>query len=217
MPGPADISPRKKSNKKDTTICFTDGHYGSQTFNLARDWGDIIIRRSDGVFAYQLAVTADDALMGVTQVVRGCDLLSSSVPQIFLFRTFGYEPPCYLHLPLLITGEGARLAKRDKAADLGFLRQQCPDPEPLIGYIAWLLGQLPKPEPVTADDLLSFFDAKKFPDMTSSFRETIGKNYNRFPFARKKQGVITERQAAQHGHSAHSVPQPPPSPSGEPG
>ena len=156
-------SPATRLILPDTTICFTDGHYGSQTFNLARDWGDIIIRRSDGVFAYQLAVTADDALMGVTQVVRGCDLLSSSAPQIFLFRTFGYEPPCYLHLPLLITGEGARLAKRDKAADLGFLRQQCPDPEPLIGYIAWLLGQLPKPEPVTADDLLSFFDAKKIP------------------------------------------------------
>ena len=147
----------------DSKVQFTDGHYGPQTFNLARDWGDIIIRRSDGVFAYQLAVTIDDGLMGVTQVVRGCDLLSSSAPQLYLFRTLGFTAPQFLHLPLLITQDGARLAKREKAVDVGFLRQQFASPEPLIGYLAWLLGQLPKPEPVKAADLLPLFDAKKIP------------------------------------------------------
>lgn len=129
-------------------------------FNLSHDWGDIIIRRSDGVFAYQLAVTADDGLMEVTQVVRGSDLLSSSAPQIYLFRILGFQVPEYLHLPMLITEDGVRLAKRDKAADMGFLRQQLTSPEPLVGYIAWLLGQIRKPEPLKATDLLPLFDHK---------------------------------------------------------
>ena len=93
--------------------------------------------------------------MGVTQVVRGSDLLSSSAPQIYLFRILGFQVPKYLHLPMLITEDGVRLAKRDKAADMGFLRQQLTGPEPLIGYIAWLLGQIRKPEPLKATDLLT--------------------------------------------------------------
>ena len=144
-------------------ISFCDGNYGPQSFNLARDWGDIIIRRSDGVFAYQLAVTIDDGLMGVTQVVRGSDLLSSSAPQMYLFRILGFDTPEFLHLPMLVTEDGVRLAKRDKAADMGFLRRQLTGPEPLIGFIAWLLGQIEKPEPLRATDVLSLFDQKKIP------------------------------------------------------
>ena len=144
-------------------ISFCDGCFGPQSFNLAHDWGDIIIRRSDGVFAYQLAVTVDDGLMGVTQVVRGSDLLSSSAPQIYLYQTLNLNVPEFLHLPMLITQEGARLAKRDKAADMGFLREQLAGPEPLIGYIAWLLGQISKPEPLKTTDLLPLFDRKKIP------------------------------------------------------
>jgi glutamyl-tRNA synthetase len=147
----------------DEVISFTDGHYGPQQYNLAKDWGDIIIRRSDGVFAYQLAVTIDDGLQGVTQVVRGGDLLSSAAPQLYLFRRFGFAEPSYLHLPLLVSPDGARLAKRGKACDTGFLRSLCDSPEPLIGYMAWLLGQLDRPEPLRAQDVLPFFDAKKIP------------------------------------------------------
>jgi glutamyl-tRNA synthetase len=147
----------------DEVISFTDGHYGPQQYNLAKDWGDIIIRRSDGVFAYQLAVTIDDGLQGVTQVVRGGDLLSSAAPQLYLFRRFGFAEPSYLHLPLLVSPDGARLAKREKACDTGFLRSLCDSPEPLIGYMAWLLGQLDRPEPLRAQDVLPFFDAKKIP------------------------------------------------------
>jgi glutamyl-tRNA synthetase len=156
-------SPAARLILPDEDISFYDGCYGFQSFNLARDWGDIIIRRSDGVFAYQLAVSIDDGLMGVTQVVRGCDLLSSSAPQIYLFRTLGFDVPEYLHLPMLITQDGARLAKRDKAADMGFLREQLAEPEPLLGYIAWLLGQISKPEPMKATDILPLFDQKKIP------------------------------------------------------
>ena len=158
-------------------VRFTDGHFGSQAFNLARDWGDIIIRRSDGVFAYQLAVTIDDGLLGVTQVVRGWDLLSSSAPQIYLFRLLGFDTPRYLHLPLLITEDGARLAKRDKAADVGFLRSQLPGPEPLVGYIAYLLGQIDKPEAMTATELLPLFDDKKIPGHDIVIPGNIGNIY----------------------------------------
>ena len=147
----------------DEMVCFHDGVYGPQQFNLAREWGDIIIRRSDGVFAYQLAVTADDALSGVSQVVRGRDLLSSAAPQIYLFRTLGFTPPAYLHLPLLITPAGTRLAKRERASDMGFIRDVCRRPEVLLGYLGCLLGQLPAPESITLSGLLAVFDAKKIP------------------------------------------------------
>ena len=166
----AEVREKKKYRKPaarlilpDEDVTFCDGHYGPRSFNLARDWGDIIIRRSDGVFAYQLAVTIDDGLMGVNQVVRGSDLLSSSAPQIYLFRTLGFHVPDYLHLPMLVTQDGIRLAKRDRAADMGFLRQQFARPEPLVGYLAWLLGQLKKPEPLKATDILPLFDHKKIP------------------------------------------------------
>ena len=147
----------------DATVSFHDGVYGPQQFNLAQDWGDLIIRRSDGVFAYQLAVTIDDGLTGVTQVVRGRDLLSSAAPQLYLFRTLGFTPPDYLHLPLLITTTGARLAKRERSSDLGFIRSVCPRPEILLGYLGWLLGQLSAPEPIDLPGLLAVFDAKKSP------------------------------------------------------
>lgn len=162
---------RKSSNRQpafrvrlpEEVISFTDEVYGPRHFMLSRDWGDIILRRSDGVFAYQLAVTVDDGLSGVTQVVRGSDLLSSAAPQLWLTREFGFRPPHYLHLPMLIDPSGARLAKRNKAADTGFLRKLFPSPEPLIGYLAWLLGQIPVPEPLKADELLPLFDTKKIP------------------------------------------------------
>lgn len=164
-------SPAFRIRLPDQTIRFTDGLYGPQRFNLARDWGDLILRRSDGVFAYQLAVTIDDGLSGVTQVVRGRDLLSSAAPQIWLAQELGFRPAHYLHLPLLMDPAGARLAKRNKSADVGFLREVFPSPEPLIGYLAWLLGQIAAPEPLKASELLPFFDNKKIPRKDISLPE----------------------------------------------
>ena len=94
-------------------VRFTDGLYGPQAENLARDCGDFILRRSDGLFSYQLAVVVDDALSGVTQVVRGRDILSATPRQIYLLRTLGYPVPEYVHIPLLMDAQGRRLAKRD--------------------------------------------------------------------------------------------------------
>ena len=96
------------------SVSFTDGHLGHFSQNLARECGDFILRRSDGIYAYQLAVAVDDARMGVTQVVRGQDLLSSTPRQIFLQRLLGLPTPEYYHLPLLVNAEGVRLSKREK-------------------------------------------------------------------------------------------------------
>ena len=142
---------------------FTDGHYGALPFNLARDWGDFIVRRSDGVWAYQLAVVVDDGLTGVTEVVRGVDLLTSSPVQLYLFEKLGLPAPSYFHVPLLLSPTGARLAKRDKAVDMGYFRAQLPGPEPLIGYLGYLTGQLDAPEPLTVGELLTVFDRSKIP------------------------------------------------------
>ena len=94
------------------TIAFTDLHYGPQAQHLPTGCGDFILRRSDGVYAYQLAVVADDGAMGVTQVVRGRDLLSSTPRQILLYRLLGYPVPEFGHTPLLLAGDGRRLSKR---------------------------------------------------------------------------------------------------------
>ena len=97
---------------------FTDGHMGRYEENLAADCGDFLLRRSDGMFAYQLAVVVDDAAMGVTEVVRGADLLDSTPRQLYLYHLLGLTPPVFYHFPLLLTAEGRRLSKRDGAVGL---------------------------------------------------------------------------------------------------
>ncbi len=156
-------APAYRLRVPDRSISFQDGHYGLCSYNLASDSGDFIIRRSDGIYAYQLAVTVDDALMGVTQVVRGCDLLSSTPVQLYLYQLLGFTPPAFFHVPLLTAPDGRRLAKRDKDLDLDVLRKAYDSPEPIIGYLAFLARQLPKPEPLAAAELLKIFDADKIP------------------------------------------------------
>lgn len=108
----------------DRTVEFTDRTFGPQRVNLARDCGDFILRRSDGQWAYQLAVVVDDALMGVTEVVRGEDLLLSSAQQIYLYGLLGYTVPEFAHIPLKRNALGQRLAKRDKALSMEELRRR---------------------------------------------------------------------------------------------
>lgn len=141
-------------------ICFTDGLQGFQKENLAAECGDFIIRRSDGVYAYQLAVVTDDAEMGVTQIVRGRDLLTSTPRQIYLQELFGVPTPNYIHVPLLLSADGRRLSKRDRALDLGILRQTA-DPETVIGLLAWKAGILDRPEPVSLREALGTFSPEK--------------------------------------------------------
>ena len=157
----------------DEDIAFTDGHYGPQQVNLAKHCGDYILRRRDGAWAYQLAVVVDDALMGVTEIVRGRDLLLSTPQQIHLHRTLAsLSSPSkggvrgglsYYHHPLLINEDGQRLCKRDKSLDLGALRARHVGPQDIIGLLAHLAGLLPDPTPVSPRDLLPLFSWQKVP------------------------------------------------------
>ena len=140
----------------DTSITVQDGLQGAYTENLARDCGDFIIRRSDGVYAYQLAVVTDDAAGGVTEVVRGRDLLSSVPRQVWLQKTLGFPTPAYYHVPLLLAPDGRRLSKREKSLDLGALRERC-TPEQLVGTLAFLAGLQPEPAPAAPAALVSGF------------------------------------------------------------
>ncbi|MBC2871266.1 tRNA glutamyl-Q(34) synthetase GluQRS [Bittarella massiliensis] len=147
----------------DETVSFVDRHLGPYSENLQRECGDFLIRRSDGVFAYQLAVVVDDAAMGVTQVARGADLLSSTPRQLYLYRLLGLPVPTFAHIPLLTAPDGRRLSKRDGDLDLGAIRRRLPGPEPLLGLLGWLCGLLERPEPVHAQDLVSLFSWDKIP------------------------------------------------------
>jgi glutamyl-Q tRNA(Asp) synthetase len=99
-------------------IAFRDRLQGLQTQELARDVGDFVVRRSDGLYAYQLAVVVDDALQRITHVVRGADLLASTPRQIHLQRLLGYPEPSYLHAPIVINASGQKLSKQTRAAGL---------------------------------------------------------------------------------------------------
>ena len=114
------------------------------------------------MFAYQLAVVVDDALSGVTEVVRGADLISSTPRQIWLHRLFGFAPPAFVHIPLLCDHDGRRLSKRDEDLDLGMLRQRF-TPEQVIGALACAAGLLDRPEPVAARELVADFAWDKIP------------------------------------------------------
>lgn len=137
-------------------ICFSDGLQGKFCQNLAEECGDFIIRRSDGVYAYQLAVVTDDALMGVTEVVRGDDLRSSTPRQLYLYRLLGFPPPKFYHVPLLVAPDGRRLSKRDRDLDLGTL-QKNHTPEQIIGSLAFAAGLLDKKQPISARELAAHF------------------------------------------------------------
>lgn len=146
--------PAWKIKVPDKTISFTDGHYGSFSENLAES-GDFIIKRSDGVFAYQLAVSFDDMDMGIDRVVRGRDLLSSTARQIWLISELGGTAPQYCHAPLLVTDGSRKLSKRFGDLNTDALLERY-SPEELLGYIAGLLG-ISDGSAESADSLLERF------------------------------------------------------------
>ena len=140
----------------DTVWEFTDRLQGHYQENLATDCGDFVVRRADGVYVYQLAVTVDDGEAGVTEVVRGVDLLSSAPRQMYLQQLFGFDHPTYGHVPLLLAPDGRRLSKRDKDLDLGQL-QKWLTPEELIGSLAHTCGLLEHYQPISARELAAEF------------------------------------------------------------
>ena len=140
----------------DKVWTVADKVQGIYTCNLAADCGDMVVRRADGVYVYQLAVTVDDGEAGVTEVVRGMDLLSSAPRQMYLQELFGFPHPEYAHVPMLLAPDGRRLSKRDKDLDLGALRQRV-SPEALIGALAFASGLIDRNLPISAQDLSKEF------------------------------------------------------------
>ena len=159
-----DIARREAAGRKgalrlrvpEETVTFTDGHLGEVTEYLPTDCGDFLLRRSDGLFAYQLAVVVDDAAMGVTEVVRGADLLSSTPRQVLLYELLGWEAPEFYHFPLLLSPDGRRLSKRDGDLGPGALRERY-TPEEVVGKLAYLAGQNPGGGPRTPEALAEDF------------------------------------------------------------
>ena len=143
----------------DRQWCFTDRVQGEYRLNLAEECGDMVVRRADGVYVYQLAVTVDDGEAGVTEVVRGMDLLSSAPRQMYLQELFGFPHPEYGHVPMLLAPDGRRLSKRDADLDLGQLRRWL-TPEALIGTLAHCAGLIDHREPISARELAKEFDWK---------------------------------------------------------
>lgn len=156
-------SPALRLQVPDQSVAFTDLHYGPQEQYLPTGSGDFILRRSDGVFAYQLAVVADDGAMGVTQVVRGRDLLSSTPKQILLYRLLGYPVPEFGHTPLVLAHDGRRLSKRDGDQSLTGLTARGFSPADVVGALAYLGGLLPEPMAITPQELLPLFAWSKLP------------------------------------------------------
>lgn len=143
-------------------MAFTDGHMGFYRENLARDCGDFLLRRSDGMFAYQLAVVVDDAAMGISEVVRGADLLSSTPRQLLLYELLDLPAPSFYHIPLLLAWDGHRLSKRN--ADMGLESLQGRyTAEEIVGKLAYLAGLNPTAQARTPESLVKDFSWEKVP------------------------------------------------------
>ena len=144
----------------DRVFTVADKCQGHYEMNLASECGDFVVRRADGVYVYQLAVTVDDGEAGVTEVVRGMDLLSSAPRQMYLQEVLGFPQPEYGHVPMLLAPDGRRLSKRDKDLDLGVLRQNMP-PEALIGSLAFAAGLIDQKAAISAKELAAEFSWDK--------------------------------------------------------
>lgn len=142
----------------DEPISFGDLFQGAVSDHLKAGFDDFVLRRSDGLFAYQLAVVVDDAAQGVDQVVRGCDLLPSVRKQVHLQRALGLPRPCYGHIPLLVNAQGRRLSKRDGDASLDALLREHGSPKGVIGHIAAIAGIIEHDDPASPHELLAVYD-----------------------------------------------------------
>jgi len=143
-------------------ISFHDEILGDLSFDTGKLVGDFVLKRGDGIFAYQLAVVVDDGFMGITQVLRGADLAPSTARQILLHRLLGQREPRWAHAPLVLSPSGERLSKRDRALSLSALRQSGKDPRRLVADLARLSG-LPAPEACEPRELLDGFSLALVP------------------------------------------------------
>jgi glutamyl-tRNA synthetase len=142
---------------------YSDGFRGLTRVNPSAAGGDFVVWKSAGTPAYQLAVVADDNAMGVTEVIRGDDLVPSTPRQLLLYRYLGLTPPRFVHVPLVVGPDGRRLAKRHGDTRLVSIRQAGVPPEAVVGLLAWSCGWLERIEPVTARELIPRFRLATIP------------------------------------------------------
>ena len=147
----------------DDPVTFADCVQRTITEDVAAEVGDFVLKRRDGVYAYQLAVVVDDLAMGITEVVRGADLLDSTARQIHLIEALGGTPPAYAHVPLLVKETGEKLSKRNDALTMATLCEEAIAPEAVVGWLAHALGQLDMPRRVSPPDLIATFDWARVP------------------------------------------------------
>jgi len=150
-------------------ISFDDLVQGRQSDNVAQSMGDFIVMRSDGIVAYQLAVVVDDALMGINQIVRGADLLSSTARQLALYDALGFpRPQEYAHVPLALGPTGTRMAKRDASAGIDELRARGETREHVLSALASSCGLAEAGQHVTLAQLTDHFVPSRLSRSNSS-------------------------------------------------
>jgi glutamyl-tRNA synthetase len=145
------------------TCSFIDGFLGPTSINQAQAGGDFVIWKSAGTPAYQLAVVVDDAALGVTEVIRGDDLVPSTPRQLQLYQALGLRPPRFVHVPLVVGPDGRRLAKRHGDTRLAALRAAGVRPDMLVGLLAWSCGWIDRVEPIRPMDLIPLFRLEAIP------------------------------------------------------
>lgn len=145
----------------DRPVEWIDRVHGPQTERVDQTVGDFVLKRRDGLYAYQLAVVVDDLLMGIDEVVRGADLLDSTARQIQLIEALGGTSPSYAHVPLVVNAQGEKLSKRDAGLTVQSLREAGMHPEEMAGWLGWSLGLLDRPEPCRAAELVPLFSWEK--------------------------------------------------------
>jgi len=152
---------------------FTDLVTGVQHCNVAQELGDFVVTKADGTPSYQLAVVVDDHAMGISEVLRGDDLLPSAFRQLELYDFFSWQPPAFAHVPLVVGSDGRRLAKRHGDTRLSTLCARGITPQRLIGLLAWSCGLRESSEPCAAAELLDGFNLKHIKPAPFVFPEEL--------------------------------------------
>ena len=144
-------------------ISFDDGFAGAYSMDVRAQLGDFPLARDEKGAGYTLAVVVDDAAMGVTEVVRGDDLLPATPQQLLLYRALGLKEPKFFHVPLVVGPDGRRLAKRHGDTRIASFREDGMNPEVVIGYLAWSIGMNLDKKPISLAALTAIFDPTRIP------------------------------------------------------